>query len=177
VGVGDLFLFFGWFRGTRREGRGLRFTGPDLHVLWGWLEVGAVVAVEPATDLPWSHPHLDGRDLDRYARANTLYLAADRLALDPALPGAGKFRALAPALRLTAEGATRSVWDLPAALHPSALPAPLTWHAPPRWSDPVDGRTRLRSAARGQEFVLPATEGVRGWAASVLAAAPPQGQG
>jgi hypothetical protein len=173
VGPGDLFLFFGWFRGTAPAGgRRLRWAGPDLHVLWGWLEVGEVVPVDAATDLGWSHPHLDGRHLDRYATGNTLYLAADRLSLHPALPGAGTFQRLTPALRLTAEGTTRSVWDLPADLHPTRTPEPLSWHSPARWSPIGDDRCRLRTV-RGQEFVVGATPGVERWAAQVLTGAAP----
>jgi hypothetical protein len=41
VGVGDVFLFFGWFRrvgivdGHWRYSRG----APDIHMMWGWLQV------------------------------------------------------------------------------------------------------------------------------------------
>jgi hypothetical protein len=176
VGAGDLFLYFGWFRGTRSAGgRRLRWDGPDLHVLWGWLEVAEVLHLDdPATAVPpWPHPHVDGRDLPRYAAGNALYLAAERLSLDPRLPGAGVLPALQPVLRLTAEGATRSVWDLPAALHPDATPRPLSWHSSARWSrGPEPGRARLRSV-RGQEFVVDATDGVLAWVRDVLAAATP----
>lgn len=176
VGPGDLFLFFGWFRATRAAGgRRLRWDGPDLHVLWGWLEVGEVVAVDAGTDLGFAHPHLDGRALPRYARGNTLYLAAERLSLDPRLPGAGTFPLMHPLLRLTAAGATRSVWDLPAPLHPDATPAPLTWHPAARWSRRGD-RVLLRSV-RGQEFVVGATPGVRAWAREVLTCATSDGPG
>jgi hypothetical protein len=171
VGPGDLFLFFGWFRATRREGGRLRWEGPDLHVLFGWLEIDEVVTVGEHTALGFSHPHLDGRTTARFARGNTLYLGTDRVSLAPTLPGAGTFPRLAPVLRLTAEGATRSVWDLPAALHPGVTPAPLSWHAADRWAHgPEVGRTTLRSAARGQEFVLGATEGVLAWVHEVLSA-------
>jgi hypothetical protein len=46
-GAGDLFLFFGWFRRTRWAGRRLEYVpgAPDIHVLFGWLEVGEVWAV------------------------------------------------------------------------------------------------------------------------------------
>jgi hypothetical protein len=170
VGAGDLLLFFGWFRATRREGRRLRWTGPDLHVLWGWLEIEAVVPVDETTALPWAHPHLDGAHLARYGQGNTLYLATDRCSLDPRLPGAGALASITPARRLTAAGATRSVWDLPAALHPSATPEALSWHRPERWSepDPTTGRVILRSAARGQEFVVGATDSILDWVCDVL---------
>ena len=53
VGVGDLFLFFGWFRDVeRRHGRWVyRSASPDLHLMFGWLEVGEVLPLgrEPAS--------------------------------------------------------------------------------------------------------------------------------
>lgn len=45
---GDLFLFFGWFRETEFLDNGkLRFkpTAPDLHVIFGWLEIADVLRV------------------------------------------------------------------------------------------------------------------------------------
>lgn len=50
VGAGDLFLFFGWFREVERQQGRWRYVrhAPDIHVLFGWLEVGEVV------DLPFA---------------------------------------------------------------------------------------------------------------------------
>src|SRR3954469_15394864 len=49
VGVGDLFLFFGWFRRVQKvRGRYRYLAGAldgarDLHVIFGWLRVGKVL--------------------------------------------------------------------------------------------------------------------------------------
>ena len=42
VGPGDLFLFFGWFREAEYVDGVWRFVrgAPNVHLLWGWLEVG-----------------------------------------------------------------------------------------------------------------------------------------
>jgi hypothetical protein len=172
VGPGDVFLFFGWFRGTRAAPGGrLRYDGPDLHVLWGWLEIDEVLGVTAETDLGWAHPHLAGRHLRRYARHNTLYLAREQLSLDPRLPGAGTFPAFHPRLQLSAHGATRRVWDLPAAFHPGQTPQPLSWHGPRRWRR--DGDRVLLDTVRGQEFVVGATPPIESWLRERLAAAVP----
>lgn len=44
VGVGDLFLFFGWFRRVEKPEDHWRFVSgeADIHLLWGWLQVGAI---------------------------------------------------------------------------------------------------------------------------------------
>ncbi len=65
VGVGDLFLFFGWFRETQWDRRGrltFRPGAPNIHLLFGWLEVGEVWDVGARPSGPWPawaryHPH------------------------------------------------------------------------------------------------------------------------
>ena len=65
---------------------------------------------------------------------NMLYVATEGLSFDgvgSGLPGAGTFRKLDPALRLTAVGATRSVWDLPGWFEPVGGRPALGYHANP----------------------------------------------
>ena len=168
VGVGDLFLFFGWFRAVHRTPAGLRWAGPAVgeHRLWGWLQVGAVAHPTVGSHIPGQqeHPHL--RLPDR--RHNVLYVAADRLTLDPGLPGAGLLRAT-PQTRLTAgDSPRRSWWRVPPALHPDATPAPLTYHADPaRWHRAGD-TVHLLSAPRGQEFVVGHTPALAAWVHALL---------
>jgi hypothetical protein len=160
-GCGDLFLFFGWFRRTTlREGRLVWERGePNLHVLFGWLQVGSVHPVGPLSlrVLPFAHehPHLHGR---RGAR-NTLYVAARELSLPGCarlpIAGAGLFPFFHPRLCLTdPEVGRRSCWSLPSWWHPSGRRSALSYHANPcRWRRAGDG-VRLSSVGRGQEFVL-----------------------
>ncbi len=162
VCAGDLFLFWGLFR---RVDVGLRWVGPKLHVLWGWLQVGSVGAVDavvrPRVAREWSwaadHPHLSpGSD-----PTNTLYVAADGLRLGgrtTRAPAAGVFDALEEPLTLTAaDASTPSIWRLPSWFLPGRR-APLTYHdSAARWTRGRD-HVRLRAAARGQEFVLDADD-------------------
>lgn len=160
VGAGDVFLFFGWFRRAERHAGGLRFVkrAPDVHALWGWLQIDRVldVARDAAAIPPWAayHPHVvGGADI----KANTLYVARERLVLDGVdrrLPGAGAFARFDERLVLTRPGASRSRWRLPRWFAPEAGRPPLGMHGDPRrWT--VDGdHVELRSVARGQEFVL-----------------------
>lgn len=160
IDVGDLFLFFGWFREVERRGRGYRFVrnAPDQHVLYGWLQVGEILQGEqlPKEAPPWAamHPHCCGGRGER----NTLYIAADRLTLPamalPPLPAAGHFSSYAEQYCLTAPNALRTHWRLPQWFYPADGRPPLTYHGDPaRWA--VDEEyAYLRSAMRGQEFVL-----------------------
>jgi hypothetical protein len=162
VGVGDLFLFFGWFRKvTFTNGRyAYHPKAPDLHVLFGWLRVGKVLRLDTDRVPGWlaDHPHV-GRDWPH----NTLYAAEGR-------DGGGVFSRFEERLRLTEKGnPRRSVWRLPADFAPGSRPS-LTYHGKAsRWTD-VEGGCCLQSVAKGQEFVLDLDlyPGVRRWTESIL---------
>ncbi|HYL58922.1 MAG TPA: hypothetical protein VEU51_08625 [Candidatus Acidoferrales bacterium] len=159
VGPGDLFLFFGWFRRAERRGGELRYVhdAPDLHVIFGWLQVAQVYRVTDglARELRWAkkHPHLFVPG--RYAN-NTIYIARERLTLAGSrLPGAGVFARVTDNLILTqlTPYLGRSTWRLPRWFHPRRR-APLSRHGrADRWRLRGDS-VQLRSVPIGQEFVL-----------------------
>lgn len=180
VSVGDLFLFWGLFRHVRAN---FEWGGDPIHVIWGWLQVGAVVGVDDARLLLGRDTHAWMADHPHFAFPvgtpnNTLYAAAARLELPGKqqacdVPAAGVFEEYASERQLTAPGAPGvSVWKLPAWFLPCGRPA-LSYHEDPaRWSI-RDGSAFLRSAARGQEFVLNADqypEAVE-WAGALVRAA------
>lgn len=74
VGPGDIFLFFGWFRKVREVHDHWSYVpnAPDLHVLFGWLEVAEAVRIADGWKaMPrWAagHPHFHGHS----AKNNTL---------------------------------------------------------------------------------------------------------
>jgi hypothetical protein len=164
IGAGDLFLYFGLFRRAERHADTWRWApgARPCHLIWGWLQVESVVAVDEARkgNYAWAtyHPHFQrAKDPD-----NVLYLARHRLRLDggeEALPGAGVFPRLAPERQLTAPDAARtSDWRLPTWCYPEGDRTPLSYHAnPQRWRKCVDW-TELSAASRGQEFILDGDE-------------------
>lgn len=161
VGAGDIFLFFGWFRRVSRTGGRLQYRqgAPDLHVIWGWMQIDEVIPVGNGPHSEWMryHPHLVAGSR---GSNNTLYVAREKLTLDGLdldLPGAGAFSHYDDRLRLTKPGASRSTWALPRWFAPDGLRPPLGYHGDTaRWTVNDDG-VDLRSAARGQEFVLDTT--------------------
>jgi hypothetical protein len=163
VAVGDLFLFFGWFRRVTKVRGCYRYLHgtPDLHVIFGWLRVGEVLRVGPDRVPPWlsDHPHAS-RDC---APHNTIYLADGP-------NGGGVFQKFDSSLQLTdAESTRRSMWRLPSDFLPRAR-TPLTYHGTPsRWTTAADA-CRLQSVAKGQEFVLDLAEypGVQRWTRKLL---------
>lgn len=169
VDVGDLFLFFGLFRRTVRRGEKVAWAAgsPRVQALFGYLEVGEKIPVGRSitSELPWAadHPHL--RDVDR--TNNTIYIAADRLSVDGAFPGAGTFR-WSSKVCLSAATETASVWRLPACFGPPEA-KPLTYHLDAnRWQRNGDGTWRVQSVARGQEFVIEADDDLRTWALDLI---------
>ncbi len=166
IGAGDLFLFFGWFREVEQAAGRWRYRrgAPNLHVLFGWLQVGDLVDVVADRDgglrrYPGlaRHPHFASD-----AAPNVIYVGADRLRVAGAAPnrlvGAGPFPDLHEDLVLTESGRSRSRWRLPRWFHPESGRRPLTCHEDPaRWSRDAGG-TLVRSVPRGQEFVLHASD-------------------
>jgi hypothetical protein len=162
IGAGDLFLFFGWFRQVEQvEGR-YRYVpkAPDLHVLFGWLEVGQVYDLTTQRDkVPqWarSHPHL----AEVTTVPNTLYVSSDRAT---GKLGGGVFRYDHDSLRLTrpsespADRPLRSHWTVPGCLHPVSRKPLLTYHGNPKRWGLSGSQTTLRTVGRGQEFVFDGT--------------------
>jgi hypothetical protein len=164
-GVGDVFLFFGWFRRVERTGDRWRYvpSAPNLHVMFGWLEVAEVLAIvthraESLKRQPWIavHPHVARPD--HYNSAlNHLYVAGTVSRYVPSSSfAAGRFAQFKDVLRLTAESHSRTVWRLPRWFMPENTRPPLSYHpAGSRWVCDEQG-VLLRSAAKGQEFVLDA---------------------
>lgn len=183
VGEGDLFLFFGWFREVELANGRLSYRpqAPDLHCLFGWLQVGRIchLSAPGVKAPPWAaeHPHV--QFAGHYSSAtsnNTLYVAADRLRLPGIkrqIAGGGVFARFAGCFQLTEPGKPRSTWRLPACFYPREGAPPLSYHAnPTRWAWDDSG-VLLRSVARGQEFVLDCDcyPGVIDWLGEVFAAA------
>ena len=162
VGIGDVFLFFGLYQHVehvRGKWQYMAGTSP-LHVLWGWLQVGGVHVRDDLGDgdFPWAHYH-DHLNYPSSPR-NLLFFAARNLDVGngPVAPGAGVFARFDESRRLTSQGASLTQWRLPRWFYPyddkKTPKRPLTFHNNPDvWTD-YGQYAGLRSASRGQEFVL-----------------------
>lgn len=178
VGAGDVFLFFGWFREVTIHKGVWKYVNdaPHLHVIFGWLEVDQVLQIvtqreQALAAFPWiaNHPHVsspDWYDND----LNTLYIAREQSMLcSEKNLGGGRFKIYKPILRLTKPGESRTVWHLPAWFTPNKR-KPLTYHPnPSRWT-PDGDHVILKSAAKGQEFVIDGAEypELEAWASSIV---------
>ena len=165
VGVGDLFLFFGLYRHTVLSDGKLRFKGPALHCLYGYLEVEMIIPIdEEAPDWAAGHPHLAERYKDTNSR---LYVARERLSFAHRLPGFGSF-GFDEALQLTAAGGGGLTdWLLDESFSPGSGGA-LSYHNDKdRWGAVEDGKVSLQAVARGQEFVAQGEAAYR-WAQQLV---------
>lgn len=165
VDVGDIFLFFGWFKKVANiDGRWIYAEkGPGAHMLFGWLQIGSILKPSSQTNLipSWarSHPHV-AMPYENWTD-NTLYIASESLSfpgISRKIAGGGTFSKYQDTLRLTDPGArTRSVWKLPAWFFPSEDKPPLTYHSNmDRW-ELGNGSVTLKTVGRGQEFILDTT--------------------
>ena len=65
VGLGDLFLFFGWFHRVQEVNERFGFDPDrlDVHLIFGWLQIGEIWCTFAKEPLPkWAkyHPHVSG---------------------------------------------------------------------------------------------------------------------
>lgn len=172
IEVGDLFLFYGWFRDVDvcANGRYQHVGGSkNRHVIFGWLQIGEILDVgsdgaAAVAKKPWleKHPHVVGA----WDQQNKIYIARETLDLpagitDQTLTGGGTFNKVAASRTLTKSGQdNRSLWALPKFFSPESGLATLTYNVnPDKWSISDDHNEILLDSAKiGQEFVLTVNE-------------------
>lgn len=147
MGLGDVFLFFGLFREEE--------TGEPHHRIFGHMEVAEIVDLTECGEArraqlaALDHPHA----LGMHARNDVIYIGEGQTA-----------RRASPNLRLTVPEGPPSLWNRPAWLKRGGL----SYHdREDRW---MRG-SRLRSVARGQEFVadIGKRKAPREWLEQILA--------
>jgi len=174
VTVGDLFLFFGWFREAELHDGSYRYKPgePNIHVFYGWLQVGAIITFPERhfASIPWAdyHPHFCDA-------SGTVYIASDYLKTRGHrydIPAAGYFDSYDDSLRLTdPKSSSRGVWQLPGWFYPRNDQSPLSYHPDITRFKKRGAHTIVSSAARGQEFIMDTNnypEAIR-WARQLIA--------
>ena len=170
VNCGDLFLFFGWFRRVEESPGGRwRYVprAPDVHQVFGWLQVSEIVCVGADTagavkHRSWlhAHPHVNGGS---WPPSNTIYVATPRLRIDGTEiggDGAGVFRCATDGRQcmLTRPGEPMSHWRLPWEMWSAWL------HRRPKQYRKREGSwVHVDVRGQGQEFVFDGTPGVIEW--------------
>ena len=121
IATGDLFLFFGWFKQVYQTvDGGLRYIpgAPDVHAIWGYLQVDKIITqVDEKRNYAW-HPHANVNRPD--GTNNTIYSARKTLSFDDSKLGSGTLK-LSENRVLTLNGASKAIWKEIPALMPSNL--------------------------------------------------------
>lgn len=159
VSVGDLFLFFGWFRKTEVINSRLVYVkgAPDLHVIYGYMQVGKII--EHKEDVPlWlkNHPHYSYNNLWE-KNSNAIFLPSKDLSLIPEKKGCDVLCYRQDRV-LTKAGMSRGCWNLPDFFKNVQI----TYHPHP-WKNEY-----FKSTGRGQEFVLEASPEIIEWTKKIL---------
>ncbi len=160
IKVGDIFLFFGWFKQTElgRTGK-LQFVrnAPDLNIIYGYMQIGEIVSDNKRirNEFYW-HPHSDDGHINTVN--NNIYAASDKLSFDNSLSGYGTFN-LNNKRILTKLGMTRTKWDLPEFFRNVNI----TYHTQNSFKE-----NYFQSVARGQEFVIYANDEIINWAMDII---------
>ena len=157
VSIGDIFLFFGWFRQTKEVDGKLKYTGPDLHIIYGYLQIGEIyLNGDIFPEYSMNHPHLN--EERQKLKQNGIYVAKDKLSFSESLSGANTLN-YNKNLVLTKEGKTRSRWELPDFFKEPNI----THHNAASFKD-----NYFQSVRRGQEFVIEENDKVTEWAKNLI---------
>ena len=159
VSIGDIFLFYGWFRETEFRDGHLRYrkNGLDAHIIYGYMQIGEII--ERKEDVPdWlkDHPHF-AYDNAWEGNKNAIFLPSDKLTLIPSLRGCNNLRYRRDRV-LTKAGMSRRYWDLPDFFRRVSIS-----YNSKSWLE-----DSFKSAGRGQEFVIDATPEILSWVAKII---------
>ena len=158
VDIGDIFLYFGWFKQTELIDGKLSYAkgASDLHVIYGYLQIGDIITrPDSIPNYLKNQPHAASTYWENCK--NSIFLPTEKLSIQPMLPGA-RCLEFKKNLVLTKDGCSRSIWDLPDFF--KGIPISYNKKA---WKE--DG---FHAAAKGQEFVFEATDEVINWIKSFL---------
>lgn len=155
ISVGDIFLFFGWFKETEGLPNAIKYKkdAQDIHAFFGYLQIGEILtSTNDMQKVKW-HPHADYGEDDR----NTIYVASEKL-LNTSHPGYGVFR-FSEEIILTKKGYSRSKWELPSCFKGKDI----SYH-----SETSQKKDYFQSAMIGQEFVSESDDEIEKWIISVV---------
>ena len=159
VSVGDIFLFFGWFRETILADGHLQYKkdGMDAHIIYGYMQIGEIIdRKENVPDSIKEHPHFMYNDAWA-SRQNAIFLPTHKLSILPSLSGCNVLNYRHDRV-LTKDGMSRRYWDLPDFFKDVHIS-----YNTKSWLNDC-----FKSAGRGQEFVMDATPQIIEWVKRII---------
>lgn len=163
----DLFLFFGWFRRTDIIDGRLKYSDKfDLHVIFGYLQIGKIINPKEDGFEKWMeyHPHIQNKERFN-STSNCIYVAREYLTWDKSIPGSGFFD-FDEQLVLTKK--TKQFGYLPKSHWNNEFPfdksVSISRHKESAWND----QNYFQSTPIGQEFVFEKNKDVENWAQNII---------
>lgn len=163
VGIGDVFLFFGWFKKAEIVNGKFRYifdkNYPNgFHAIYSYLQINQIYKPNLGYTPVWlkDHPHFSHREKKEFAcNNNTIYAATELFEYSNHFNKNGSISFVySDDLILTKLGQpNRSLWELPIQINPQSG-VELSYHKNmDRWGS-ENGKTTLQSVSRGQEFIF-----------------------
>lgn len=171
VKVGDLLLFFGWFR--EFDIKTHKFCTQDKmgkHCIYAYFKIGRILDLnnsqdmeEEALQLTKTHPHIAYKSTE-YEKTNLLFVADTKLLEDSDIRGCGRLK-FSESTTLTKANENKSIWQLPECF----MNVNVTYHTnKKRWVELNEEFCQLKSVYRGQEFVISENKNVEQWAIELI---------
>lgn len=160
VAIGDIFLFFGWFRQVECIAGKFHYAknAEDLHVIYGYMQIDKILKHQDIKKYYW-HPHAnftgDCGDL------NALYIPSRHLVINGTDTGLRGFGTLNYDKKrvLTVPGMLRTRWKVPFWFKQINI----SYHSEKSFKDGY-----FQSAARGQEFVISENPHLAKWVCNLI---------
>lgn len=162
VDKNDIFLFFGWFHQVEKINGKYKFVSSpktdfyrssDLHIIYGYLEIGEQITDPNEICKYFWHPHSNGNYIN-----NTLYIPTEHLSFNKALPGYGTLDFRKDRV-LTKKNCNRATWNAYDFLMPEHI------YGNRKNSAKSDG---LYYAGQWQELVIYESEELIDWVKNIL---------
>lgn len=95
--IGDIILFFGWFKAVIEFNGRYRFASSkdkndfykyaDLQIIYGYMQIGEIITSRDRIKQYTWHPHASNSRIEN--KTNALYIPAEKLSFDASMPGYG----------------------------------------------------------------------------------------
>lgn len=166
VSVGDIFLFFGWFKQTKYDENGhLTYVdgAKDLHIIFSYLQIGAIIKNKSyiLKKYLWDN---EIAHIVKSVKHYSIYLPTKKLSYNNRQSGYGQL-SFSDKLVLTKEGHPCSKWDLPDLFrHPDVT---ISYHN--NYTNGfIPGKDYFQASNIGQEFVINGTHDLKAWVCHLI---------
>jgi hypothetical protein len=177
IGVGDVFLFFGWFKKAEYNNGMFKYIADrdypnGFHAIYSYLQINEIYKPNIQKTPTWLnyHPHVKYKNETEFNNANnTIYVATEFINYPKHFNKNGSISfVFSEDLILTKKRQpNRTLWELPMELHPNSG-VKLSYNASERWGI-ENNNAILKSASKGQEFVFSDVEAnVEKWCINLI---------